>query len=351
MAFNVPRLDALREWLISVRRLNQNFGPTDFSAEPPLRLPNGTLIPHFHYGIDFTVPSTPGGGAPEVLSFSSGRVIAAGPSGNGFGNYIKILSPNGYTYTYAHLHDWFGQQFGQTIAPHNLRVGDLVHAGDIIGHQGSTGNSTGPHVHFQINAPNGQPVDPGRSIDAVFYTVYHALGFGGGYLPTQSSTIPDPVRPIYEPVPDILPTNPDISGPGDVRFYLDLGRAVANRFNVPIPEGDPTGGTGTGYQYDPIVSGGTSTGGIFSGPFFSFLTTGGGIIGNVLNPTQAEDATPADPQNIVLFIGAVLLGVIFLWGGISQLNKSGPVAIVTQPVIQSVDATKNAAGKIAAIAA
>ena len=86
-----------------------------------------------HPGIDIGAPK----GAP-VLAADSGYVIQAGWSNAGYGNMILINHGNGYLTRYGHL------------SAFNVEVGDSVKKGQLIGRVGSTGNSTGPHLHFEI---------------------------------------------------------------------------------------------------------------------------------------------------------------------------------------------------------
>ena len=98
-------------------------------------------IYRLHAGIDL------GGahGAP-VHASRAGVVIAAGPWG-GYGNTVAIDHGNGLSTLYAHLSDVL------------VRSGDLVVGLEHIGNIGSTGLSTGPHLHFEIRV-NGVPTDP-----------------------------------------------------------------------------------------------------------------------------------------------------------------------------------------------
>ncbi|WP_414733438.1 phage tail tape measure protein [Acetobacterium carbinolicum] len=97
--------------------------------------------PQYHSGIDI------GAGMGEsVMAAGMGEVIFAG-DGGGYGNLVKIDHGDGLITTYAHLSSILAS------------VGDLVDAGDIIGLVGSTGNSTGPHLHFEI-LQDGVPIDP-----------------------------------------------------------------------------------------------------------------------------------------------------------------------------------------------
>lgn len=96
-----------------------------------------------HKGIDWAAPT----GTPIIAS-GSGRIAFAGRKGAN-GNYIRIDHPNGYTTTYSHLH---------RIRP-GMRAGKTVRQGTVIGSVGSTGMSTGAHLHFEVRI-NGRVVDP-----------------------------------------------------------------------------------------------------------------------------------------------------------------------------------------------
>jgi murein DD-endopeptidase MepM/ murein hydrolase activator NlpD len=104
----------------------------------------GILTQRFHYyhsGIDIAAPL----GTP-ILATHSGRVIFADWSEFGYG-YLIILQNGAYITYYAH----------QTAF--NVSLDYLVGKGSIIGWSGSTGNSTGPHVHYETRI-NDVPVDP-----------------------------------------------------------------------------------------------------------------------------------------------------------------------------------------------
>lgn len=75
-----------------------------------------------------------------VMASAAGAIIVAKTSGwnGGYGRYVVITHPNGVQTLYAHLHQLF------------VQVGQEVSQGDVIGLLGSSGNSTGPHVHFEI---------------------------------------------------------------------------------------------------------------------------------------------------------------------------------------------------------
>jgi murein DD-endopeptidase MepM/ murein hydrolase activator NlpD len=94
-----------------------------------------------HAGIDIAV----GNGTPVVAS-ASGTVIVAGWMG-GYGNLVVIDHGNGIATAYGH---------NSSIA---AGAGQYVAQGQLIAYSGNTGNSTGPHVHFEVRV-GGVPVDP-----------------------------------------------------------------------------------------------------------------------------------------------------------------------------------------------
>jgi murein DD-endopeptidase MepM/ murein hydrolase activator NlpD len=117
--------------------ISQPFGPTSLVLEPPLG-----PYPHFHTGVDFADPF----GTP-VQAAADGIVVAAATGRIGYGNYIIVAHGHGMETLYGHLD-------ALTVA-----VGDSVIQGQVIGFEGSTGFSTGPHLHFEVRV-DGQFVDP-----------------------------------------------------------------------------------------------------------------------------------------------------------------------------------------------
>jgi murein DD-endopeptidase MepM/ murein hydrolase activator NlpD len=97
-----------------------------------------------HTGIDISTARR--AGISPVTVFREGIVIRTGPNG-GFGNCVTVDHGGGLTSLYGHL---------QNIT---VTTGQHIGPGDTIGHEGSTGHSTGPHVHFEIQQ-NGRPVNP-----------------------------------------------------------------------------------------------------------------------------------------------------------------------------------------------
>ena len=101
----------------------------------------GSRWGRLHAGIDIAGPV----GTPLIAS-KSGTVIFAGVQG-GYGNLVLIDHGGGFVTAYAHQ---------SRIA---TSVGASVSAGQVIGYMGNTGNSTGPHLHFEIRV-NGSAQNP-----------------------------------------------------------------------------------------------------------------------------------------------------------------------------------------------
>jgi len=126
--------------------ITQPFGPTTYAFEFPY-VYQGVSYPHFHTGIDIGV----GLGTP-VSAAADGVVVLAGTNvvgGKvvGYGTYVVIAHGGGLYTLYGHL---------SRLA---VAAGDHVRAGQVIGLSGSTGNSTGPHLHFEVRS-GADPVDP-----------------------------------------------------------------------------------------------------------------------------------------------------------------------------------------------
>lgn len=100
-----------------------------------------------HPGIDFAAPE-----GTEVLAVASG-IVAGAETASGYGELVEINHGNGYRTRYAHNSKLL------------VKPGDRVVKGQPIALIGSTGRSTGPHVHFEL-VLNGQPVNPASYLDA-----------------------------------------------------------------------------------------------------------------------------------------------------------------------------------------
>ncbi|GAB2846996.1 hypothetical protein GCM10027277_13760 [Pseudoduganella ginsengisoli] len=103
-----------------------------------------------HGGVDFSTPT----GTP-IKATDGGTVVASTNRYEGdkkYGEVVVIEHPNGLRSLYAHLKERL------------VRVGDMVSAGELIGHSGMTGRSTGPHLHLEA-FQDGKRIDPQNLLD------------------------------------------------------------------------------------------------------------------------------------------------------------------------------------------
>lgn len=118
--------------------------PVDASASTAYRASGGSWSSGYHTGVDFSASS-----GTSVKAIGEGSVVSAGWSGS-YGNEVVIKHTDGKYSQYAHLSSL------------SVSSGQTVSGGQQIGLSGSTGNSTGPHLHFEIRTgPSyGSDVDP-----------------------------------------------------------------------------------------------------------------------------------------------------------------------------------------------
>jgi len=99
-------------------------------------------IRRFHYGMDFSAPI-----GTEVYSTGDGVIKEVKTSRSGYGRWIVVDHGFGYETLYGHLNEF------------NVKVGDKVKRGSVIGYVGNAGKSTGPHLHYEVHK-NGKPINP-----------------------------------------------------------------------------------------------------------------------------------------------------------------------------------------------
>lgn len=116
----------------------RNFKISATFGQPGYRWSTG-----HHTGLDFAGPLGSG-----VVAADSGKVVSAEPAG-AYGNMVQIRHADGIKTRYAHLNSM------------EVKKGDQVKRGQRIGTLGSTGNSSGPHLHFEVLL-KGKQVDPMR---------------------------------------------------------------------------------------------------------------------------------------------------------------------------------------------
>jgi murein DD-endopeptidase MepM/ murein hydrolase activator NlpD len=134
---------------LSYRRISRGVGSVRASSKKAAPPKNGAPVAapkqryRTHMGIDYSAPT----GTP-IFSVATGKVVHLGYSG-AFGNLIILEHPGNYRTYYAHLSNYNVE----------LEVGNEVRRGLEIGYVGSTGRSTGPHLHFELRK-DGVYVDP-----------------------------------------------------------------------------------------------------------------------------------------------------------------------------------------------
>ncbi|MGK9462772.1 transglycosylase family protein [Streptomyces sp. G6] len=121
--------------------------PVDASTGTPYRQAGSSWSKGYHTGVDFPVPT-----GTSVKSVAAGRVVSAG-WGDSYGYQVVVRHDDGRFSQYAHL------------SAISVKDGQSVGAGQRIGRSGSTGNSTGPHLHFEVRTGPGF----GSDVDPVAY--------------------------------------------------------------------------------------------------------------------------------------------------------------------------------------
>ncbi|MDT3686374.1 MAG: M23 family metallopeptidase [Pseudorhodoplanes sp.] len=146
---NIARghVDRLNRTLTAVPVRKPVDGEIDFSSGFGMRADPFLKSPAMHTGLDMR-----GDTGDPVRATATGTVSHAGPNG-GYGKMVEIDHGNGLTTRYAHL------------SAIDVKAGQSVRIGQIVGRIGSTGRSTGPHLHYETRV-DGDPVDPQKYLRA-----------------------------------------------------------------------------------------------------------------------------------------------------------------------------------------
>ena len=149
MRVNIARAyaDRLSTTLASVPVRKPVTGEIDISSPFGVRVDPFVHVAAMHTGIDFR-----GEIGEAVHATAAGKVTNAGWSG-GYGKMVEIEHGNGLATRYGHLSEI------------DVRVGDTIRIGQVVGRVGSTGRSTGPHLHYETRV-NGEAVNPERFLNA-----------------------------------------------------------------------------------------------------------------------------------------------------------------------------------------
>jgi len=139
--------DKLNATLITVPLRAPVTGEIDETSPFGVRVDPFLHVPAMHTGIDFR-----GDMGEPIHATAAGTVTSAGWSG-GYGNMVEVDHGNGLATRYGHL------------SAIDVKVGQPIRIGQVIGRLGSTGRSTGPHVHYETRV-NGEAVNPAKFLDA-----------------------------------------------------------------------------------------------------------------------------------------------------------------------------------------
>ena len=132
MLNSIPAIRPVRE--TDMRRISSYFG---YRTDPFYK------VKKLHEGIDFSLAV-----GEDVMTTGDGVIAEVQKNKqNGYGHYIEVDHGFGYTTLYAHL------------SAFNVKKGDKVKRGQVIGYVGNTGKSVGPHLHYEVRK-NGRAVDP-----------------------------------------------------------------------------------------------------------------------------------------------------------------------------------------------
>lgn len=218
-----------------------------FKGDYPITQAYGVVIPGVtykdrpHSGIDYGCPE-----GTEILASADGTVKLSTFDGDGYGKYIIILHDNGVATLYAHLQGRY------------VTENQKVCQGQVIGISGNTGNSTGPHLHFEARRvwydwkSHFNPMDlPLKSFADTHSTTQDAPG--EVLEPNPDNNTPEPAKPQFEPVrAGFCKVVCDVA---NVRCHCDMNRVLGTlkKGDVLSIGGDVTVWNGLPYRdyYDP----------------------------------------------------------------------------------------------------
>lgn len=194
-----------------------------FQNDYPITLDYGESFPPLytdespHRGIDYGTPLwTP------ILASADGTVDFTANLTVGYGKYIRLKHADGYVSLYAHLSEI------------SVREGQTVAKGQVIGKSGSSGNSTGPHLHFEVRK-NNVVIDPKTVLQSVLDS-------------NPINNTPDPVKPQFEAVQSGSAIV--VCDLANVRCHCDMTRVIKQlkKGDVIMVSGKPTIYNGLPYR-------------------------------------------------------------------------------------------------------
>lgn len=144
----------------------------------------------FHKGVDLAAPTN-----TPIFAAGDGVIVQLGRKGS-YGKYIKIKHAGGYETAYAHMNGYRG----------DLKIGSIVKRGETIGYVGSTGRSTGPHLHFEV-IKNNKVVSPfGTNViqqkRLTGFELEQFQSFAEQLHPDYAQHLAGPIPPVPTPKPE-----------------------------------------------------------------------------------------------------------------------------------------------------
>lgn len=269
-----------------------------------------------HPGVDISVPN----GTP-VLAATAGIVThAASDDPNGYGTWVEVTAPDGMVTRYGHLSGL------------NVTQGQTVSTGALLGPSGSTGNSTGPHLHFEVRIA-------GNTVDPIPYLAGGAAPVGTGDMPA-GATAAAQANPAAQP--EVTPEEKTSAG---VLNSLDVlgGKSPSHSTKTQAattPGAGTTTGTGSTGDSDPgaidaflnATKQHESTGNYqarYSGPVnsdaagaYQFLSTTWKSAGG--STASAADASPAEQDSVARSYATQLFNQFHSWRLVAIAWYGGP---------------------------
>ena len=167
--------------------ITQGFGPTDEKLDGPYK-----GYRNFNRGYDFGAPL----GSP-VPATQAGTVISAGDNKDGWGLSVKVRDPNGFVHNYGHLNAV------------NVKPGDTIERGQLVGASGNTGRGTGPHLSYDVyQADTGEFVDPAPWVGGGRSVTNQYSGPQQGQGATESDTLLLLIKSLMQKVVNPTPDDP-----------------------------------------------------------------------------------------------------------------------------------------------
>jgi murein DD-endopeptidase MepM/ murein hydrolase activator NlpD len=167
---------------------------------------------NYNGGIDWAVAS-----GTKIKASQAGKVALVRKDATGYGTHVRIQHDDGYLTIYGHMMDFA------------VKAGDTVNAGDVIGRSDNTGNSTGPHLHFELRK-NNVAIDPaGLLVERL-----DGVEPGGG---EEEEPGGGEVQPDVGPEPDSFPALPKARVTSLIGLNVRSGAGIGNPLVGYLPTG------------------------------------------------------------------------------------------------------------------